>query len=457
MAISNIQRGVVQTGVRLASVKVDRKREQQAANGKNVVLVEGARTPFLMAGTDYKNMWSHDLLRFAYQGLVSKSGIDPNEIDYVVAGNVLQEVKTSNVAREAALGAGLPLDIAAHTVTMACISSNQAISSVAAKIALGEIDVGIGSGVEIMSDVPIRVSRPLRRLLLESQKAKKPADFLALLKRFRPGMLAPELPAIAEFSTNEVMGHSADRLAAAFNISRKDQDEFALRSHTKAKEATEAGKLSDIVPVYIPGVKDAITKDNGIRITPPEKLASLNAAFVKPHGTVTAGNASFLSDGASATLLMSEDKALELGLEPLAYLRSSVYVAQDPKDELLLGPAYSTPKVLAKEGLTLDDISVFEVHEAFAGQVLANLAALDSDEFCRSKLGLDGKVGAVDMDKLNLWGGSLSIAHPFGATGSRLHYHAAKRLREGADSKYALITACAAGGLGTASIVERYE
>ncbi|KNC48633.1 3-ketoacyl-CoA thiolase [Thecamonas trahens ATCC 50062] len=438
------------------AVKVDRKKEIQAAKGRNVVLVDAARTPFVMAGTDFKPLWSHDLLRKAFKGLLAKTQLDTEHLDYVIAGNVLQEVKTSNVAREAALGAGIPDSVPAHTVTMACISSNQALTTGASMIASGQIDSMIFGGTEVMSDVPIRFSRPLRRLMLDAQKVRSPQGWINLLKRFRPSMLAPELPAVAEFSTNEVMGHSADRLAAAFDISREAQDDFALRSHMNALEAGKAGKLSDIVPVYVPGKKEPVVADNGVRITPREKLASLNPAFVKPHGTVTAGNASFLTDGASAGLIMSEDKALELGYKPLAYIREYEYVAQDPKDELLLGPAYVTPKVLAKAGLTLDDISVFEYHEAFAGQLLANIAALESEWFCKNKLGLDAAFGSIDMDKLNNWGGSLSIGHPFAATSTRLTYHAAKRLQD-ADTKYALTAACAAGGLGSGNVIERYE
>merc|ERR1711973_1045540 len=239
---------------------------------------------------------------------------------------------------------------------------------------------------------------------------------------------APELPAIAEFSTNEVMGHSADRLASAFNVSRQEQDDFARRSHGNAQMAQDNGHLSDVIPVKVPKVKEMVEKDNGIRVSTKDKLAKLKPAFVKPHGTVTAANASYLTDGASACLIMTEEKAKELGLKPKAYLRDFTYVSQDPKDQLLLGPAYAVPNVLGKAGLKLNDIDVWEVHEAFAGQILANLKALDSDSFCKNYIGLSGKFGAPTMDKFNLWGGSLSIGHPFGATGVRLAIHAANRL-----------------------------
>lgn len=265
----------------------------------------------------------------------------------------------------------------------------------------------------------------------------------------------PELPAVAEFSTNETMGHSADRLAAAFQVSRQEQDEYALRSHTLADKATKDGNLDDVMSVNVPNKKQPIDRDLGIRVAPIEKLAKLKAAFIKPHGTITAANASYLTDGASACLIMTEEKAKELGLKPKAYLRNFTYVANDPKDQLLLGPAYATPKILESSGLSLKDIDVFEFHEAFAGQILANLKAMDSDWFGQTYMGRKGKVGAVPMDKFNLWGGSLSIGHPFGATGVRLATTAANRLHK-ENGQFAVVAACAAGGHGHGMLIERY-
>jgi len=422
---------------------------------KNVVLVDGVRTPFLMSSTDYKSLMPHDLQRMALMGLVNKTGIDRNIVEYICTGNVIQEVKTSNLAREAALGAGFSDRIPAHTVTMACISSNQAMTTCAGLINAGVYDVAIAGGVEFMSDVPIRHSRKMRQLMLKSTKAKTLGAKLGLLASIRPDFLAPELPAIAEFSTNETMGHSADRLAATFGVSRKDQDDFARRSHQFAADAQAAGYLSDVVPVMVPKSTTFIEKDNGIRPSSEAQMAKLKPAFIKPHGTVTAANASYLTDGASAALLMTEEKAKELGLTPKAYVRTYTYASQDPKDQLLLGPSYATPRVLDKAGLNINDIDVFELHEAFAGQILANLRAMDSDYFCTNVMGRKEKVGEIPMDKFNLWGGSLSIGHPFGATGVRLAMHSAHRLiRE--DGQFALIAACAAGGLAVAQIIERH-
>ena len=423
--------------------------------GKNMVLVDGVRTPFLQSSGDYKSLMPHDLQRMAMVGLLNKTGVDPSLIEYVCVGTVIQEVKTSNIAREAALGAGISDRIPAHTVTMACISSNQAITTCLGMMYAGVYDVCLAGGVEFMSDVPIRHSRKMRQWMLGLNKAKTPAKQLSMLAQLRPGYFAPELPGITEFSSNETMGHSADRLAAAFGVTRQEQDDFAIRSHTGAAKAQADGHLSDIVPVKVPKVNNMIEKDNGIRPSSKEQMAKLKPAFVKPHGTVTAANASFLTDGASACLIMTEDKAKELGLKPKAYLRQFVYVSQDPKDQLLLGPAYATPTVLKRAGLKLNDIDVFEYHEAFAGQLLANMNALDSEWFCQNYLGEKEKVGRIPMEKLNNWGGSLSIGHPFGATGVRLAMHTANRLVK-EDGQFGMIAACAAGGQGVGMIVERH-
>ncbi|XP_037779859.1 trifunctional enzyme subunit beta, mitochondrial-like [Penaeus monodon] len=422
---------------------------------KNIVLVDGVRTPFLMSGTQYNKLMPHDLARQVLKGLVTRIGLDKTAVDYITMGTVIQEVKTSNVAREAALGAGFSDRIPAHTVTMACISSNQALTTCAGFMHAGVYDACIAGGVEFMSDVPIRHSRKMRGLMLKLNRAKTMGARLSLASQLSMKHFIPELPAVAEFSTNETMGHSADRLAAAFEVSREEQDEFALRSHTLAHKAQQAGHLSDLVPFKVPGVDQVVDKDNGIRVSTPEQMAKLRPAFVKPHGTITAANASYLTDGASAALICTEEKAKEMGWKPKAYLRDFTYVSQDPKDQLLLGPTYATPKVLEMAGLKPSDIDVWEVHEAFAGQILANMKAMDSDWFAKTYQGRSEKVGAPDMSKLNNWGGSLSIGHPFGATGVRLLMHAAHRLVK-EDGQFACITACAAGGQGVGMLVERY-
>lgn len=410
----------------------------------------------MRAGTDYLGLTTYDLARLALRGLLDKTGLKPEQVGYVVMGNVVQNVSTSNVARDAALGAGFSQKTPAHTVTMACISANQAIVSAAEAIRSGQTDVAIAGGVEVLSDTPPQFSLETRKRLFEAQKYDSPLEYRKLLQGMPPGDLLPRAPKIAEYATGEVMGESADKLAAAFGVSREEQDAYALRSHRLAAEATDAGKLSaDILPTAVPPKFGPIERDNTVRAdSSPEKLASLKPVFVKPFGTVTAGNASPLTDGASAVLLMEEGKAHMLGLTPLARLGTYTFVAQDPGEELLLGPAYAIPQILARAGLTLGDIGVLELHEAFAGQVLAVLRALESDAFAQEKLGLQQRVGAVDMDSLNRWGGSLSLGHPFGATGARLVTMAARRLRD-EDAAHALVSACAAGGLGHAMLLER--
>jgi len=450
MALSRVRPFTVNSSLAARTFSTSRTSDQ-----KNLVLVDGVRTPFLQSGTDYKNLMPHDLQRYALTGLLNKTGIDKNIVDYFCMGTVIQEVKTSNIAREAALGAGFSDRIPAHTVTMACISSNQAITTCLGLMEMGVYDVCVAGGIEFMSDVPIRHSRKMRSLMLSANKAKTVGAKLGLLAKIRPDYLAPELPAIAEFSTNETMGHSADRLAATFGVTRKEQDDFARRSHQMAKNAQEKGFLSDLIPVKVPKGKDFISIDNGIRVSTEEQMAKLKPAFIKPHGTVTAANSSYLTDGASAALIMTEEKAKQLGLTPKAYFRAFTYVSQDPKDQLLLGPTYATPKVLDMMNLKMSDISVLEYHEAFAGQILANINAMDSDTFAQQTMGRKQKVGTVDMSKFNLWGGSLSIGHPFGATGVRLAMHSANRLIK-EDGKYALIAACAAGGQGVGMIMERH-
>ncbi|HEX6983410.1 MAG TPA: acetyl-CoA C-acyltransferase [Balneolaceae bacterium] len=421
------------------------------------VIVDGGRLPFQRSGTGYKNLMAYDLGRMAIQGLIGRSPINGDDLDRVIFGNVIQDVNTSNVARESALGAGIPNSVPAHTIAMACISSNQAITSAIDLIRLGQAKIILAGGTETMSDIPIRFRKRFRKKLLETRKYKSPTDYLRFFKGLRPSDLLPEIPSISEFSTKETMGESADRMAAHFGITRKEQDEYALRSHHLAAKATNEGLLDDeLLPAAVPPGFDAITRDNVFREdTSMEKLAKLKPAFIKPHGTVTAGNSSALTDGASASLIMEKQTALNLGLKPKAYLRKYTYVAQDPENELLLGPAYATPKVLDMMGLKLSDIDVFEFHEAFAGQILSVLKALNSDKFAKEHLARDKKVGEVPMDKFNLWGGSLSLGHPFGSTGVRIVTTAANRLHH-EDGNLALVTACAAGGQGHAIVLERF-
>ena len=425
------------------------------AAAKRVVVVDGVRLPFQRSNGAYEDEMAYDLGRDAIKGLLTKTALDPKSIDYLLMGTVIQEVRTSNLARECALGAGVPNTVASHTVTQACISANQAICTGAEKILAGRADIVVAGGAETFSDVPIRFSRPMRKKLLAANKVmrKGPAAVAkVVLDGLKPGHLAPEAPAIANFATGEVMGHNSDRLAARFGVSRSDQDEFAVRSHLNAAAAHADGFYDDEIVAH-----GGSTEERGIQTDASiESFSAKKPAFIKPHGTHTAANSSFLTDGAAACLLMSEEKALALGYAPRAVLKEWTFVAVDPFEDLLLGPAYAAAKVLGDAGLSMSDLDVVELHEAFAGQVLANIAAMGSDQFGREQLGLQGKLGDVPMEKLNTRGGSLSIGHPFGATGARLTTTAANRLHA-EDGRFALIAACADSGLGHACLLERYE
>lgn len=422
---------------------------------KRVVIVDGVRTPFAKSMTQYNDLLSYDLSVLAIKGLLTKTALPVDAVDYVLMGTVIQEVRTSNLAREAALGAGLPQHVPAHTVTQACISSSQAIATGAEKILSGKADVVIAGGSETFSDVPIRFSRPLRAKLLQVNKALKRGPLQAMrmmAKNLKLKDLAPEAPAIQNFQTGEVMGHSSDRLAARFGVTREEQDAYAVASHTKAAHAHQEGWYDEeIIPFH------GSRTENGIVTQPDvEKMAALKPAFVKPHGTHTAANASFLTDGGAATLLMSEEKALEMGYTPKAVIKDWHFVAVDPFEDLLLGPTFGIHEILQNNDLTLDDFEHIEIHEAFAGQVLANLNAMADETFGKDILKRDGAVGKVDRSKLNTWGGSLSLGHPFGATGSRMANTAANKLHR-LGGKYALLAACADSGLAHACILEKYE
>ena len=427
-----------------------------STSARSAVLVDGCRLPFQRSGTGYEDLMAYDMGRMAVKGLLTRTQVDADAIDRVIMGCVIQDVDTSNVAREAALGAGIPKHVPAFTVTMACISSNQAITSGVDLIRGGGADAVVAGGTETLSDPPIRLQRSVRKRLFESRKAKGPGDYLELLQGLGPGDLVPESPSIAEFSTGEVMGESADKLAAMFGVTREEQDEYALLSHQRAAEAQEDGRLDkELHPATVPPDFKPITTDNVVRAdTSMEKLSGLSPAFVKPFGTVTAGNSSALTDGASATLLMSAEAAEAEGYDPKAVLQNYTYVAQDPGRELLLGPAYAIPQLLDDAGLTLGDIDVIELHEAFAGQVLAVLEALRSQKFASESLNRSEPVGEIDLDRMNTRGGSLSLGHPFGATGARLVTTAANRLHE-EDGELALVAACAAGGQGHALLLQR--
>ncbi len=425
---------------------------------KRVVLIDGCRLPFLKAGTAYKDLMAYELGKMAVQGLLKRTQLNPELIDTLIMGTVIHQLKTSNVAREAALSAGLPFKTFCHTVSMACISANRAICDAADQIALGHVKIAVAGGTEAVSDTPISFPKAMRQKLFDAQKMKSAGDYLRFAVKIRPSDFMPEVPAIAEFSTKRTMGQDCDRLADRIGVSRQEQDLFAVRSHQLAYLAAKEGWLDEeIIPAAFPPDFLPVGGDNGIRPdTDFEKISTLPPAFHKPNGTLTAANSSFLTDGAAVVLLMEEETALALGYKPKAILRNYTFSAQNPEDELLLGPAYAIAKLLGKEKVSLNDIQVVEMHEAFAAQVLANIKCLASDQFAQDKLGQSHAVGQIDMDTLNLWGGSLAIGHPFGATGARLLTTAANRMVK-EKSRFGLIASCAAGAHGHAMLLEQYE
>ncbi len=424
---------------------------------RKVVVVDGCRTPFLRAGTSYLNLMSYQLGAFAIKGLLSKTGLVPEAVDRVVLGAVISNIKTPNVAREAALTAGIPNTTPCHTVSQACISANRAIADGYLELMTGRADVVIAGGVDNTSDTPIQFRKAMRNKLFKAQKLRGIGDTLKFVFSLRPADFAPERPKVAEYSTNRVMGQDCDIMAARFEVSREAQDAYAVRSHQLAAAAHEAGHLQEeMVDVALAPKFKPIDKDNGIREDSTlEKVQRLRPAFDRKFGTLTAANSSFLTDGAAVTLLMTEKKAKALGLEPKAEIVDYAFTGQDLDDELLLGPTFAVSEVLKRRKMQLDQFDVIEFHEAFAGQILSNIAALSSDEFAKTHLGRKAAVGEIDMDKFNLWGGSLSIGHPFGATGARILTTTANRLIK-ENGTYGLLAACAAGAHGHAMIIKRY-
>ncbi|MCP4498928.1 MAG: acetyl-CoA C-acyltransferase [Deltaproteobacteria bacterium] len=440
-----------------ASVKKKRTslKTLKVAKGRGAVLVEGVRTPFLRSNGAYRSQMAHDLGRFAMSGLMDKTALNPDLVDQVIFGTVVQDPRTSNLAREVALGAGIPQHVPSYTTTLACISANVAATSAVELIRSGQIDTAIVGGAESFSDPPIRLSKKLRQALVKMQKAKGPTDYLSIVKTLTPKDLAPDIPSAAEFSTGLTMGQGCERMAKRFDVTREEGDAFAVRSHQLAAKAWEEGHFDDeVLSLQLPPSFDAIDLDDGPRgDSTMESVAKLRPVFDKQFGTITAASSSFLTDGAAAVLLMSEDRADELGMEAKSIVRDYVYTAGDPLEELLLGPALAIPKLLERAGLSVDDIDVWEIHEAFAAQMVANLNCLKDDEFAKTRLGLSKAVGEIPDEKLNIWGGSLSLGHPFGATGGRLLTTASHRLQK-FGQRYAVIAGCAAGGQGSAILLE---
>ncbi len=423
---------------------------------RRVALVAGVRTPFARSGTVFRDLTAVQLARRAAQELLIRTGIDGREIDEVVFGQVIPSVLAPNLAREVSLLPQLPKDIPAFSVNRACASAGQALSYGYDQITLGHADVVLAGGSESLSDIPILHSRRMSQILVDASKAKSLSQRLGVFARARVKDLVPVSPAIAEPSTGESMGQSVEKMAKENGITREAQDRLALLSHQRTAAAQTDGRLAlEIAPMSAgPKSEEMVTTDNLVRPdTSLEALAGLKPVFDRRYGSVTAGNSSPLTDGASAVLLMAEDNAKALGYEPLAYIRSYAVAAVDPGWQLLMGPVFAVPLALDRAGITWKELGLVEIHEAFAAQVLSNAQAWASREWAE-RLGRSEPVGEVDWTRTNVMGGSIAVGHPFGATGARIATSLANEMKR-RDVQFGLISICAQGGMGFAMVLER--
>jgi len=424
-------------------------------NGERIAFVAGIRTPFAKQATDFHGIPAVDLGKMVVQELVNKTGIEGDWVEQLVFGQVVQMPEAPNIAREIVLGTSLPVGTDAYSVSRACATSFQSAVNIAEAMVAGHIRGGIAGGADSSSVLPIGVRKRLARALVDLNKAKTLGQRFSILKRLGFKDLLPVPPAVAEYSTGLSMGQTAEQMAKTHNISREDQDELTVRSHQKAHAAWEAGWLSDeVMTAYPEPYKQHLSRDNNIRgDSQIEKLAKLKPVFDRKHGSVTAANSTPLTDGASAVMMMTESRAKELGLPVLGYLRSYAFAALQVEEDMLMGPSYSTPVALDRAGMSLKDLDLIDMHEAFAAQTLANMKMFASDKFAQEKLGRDKAIGEIDMDKFNVLGGSIAYGHPFAATGTRMITQTLNELRRRGGG-VGLTTACAAGGLGAAMIVE---
>ncbi|HVY54793.1 MAG TPA: acetyl-CoA C-acyltransferase, partial [Thermodesulfobacteriota bacterium] len=389
--------------------------------------------------------------------LLNRTEVTPKEIDKVFIGNVIPSVRTPNIAREIALGSGIPPSVPAFTVTSACASASQAFTSAVDSILSGDSGVVIAGGVDSAHDSSYLAGKGSKSKLYGQAKGINLIDRAMPLFRIGAGEGAPSFPLLPERYSGQTLGEAAERLARKYNISREDQDSFAVRSHTLASRAQAEGIFEDeIIHTFVPpDFTDIASSDNCVRYDlSAEALSALPPIFDREFGTVTEGNSAPLSDGASLMLLMSEEKARALGYKPVAFVKSYAYSAVDPSDETLMGPAYSTPAALDRAGIGLGDIDLIEIHEAFSSQVIAYLGALDSKGFAKERLGRSQHVGEVDMERLNVSGGSIAIGHTIGATGARIIMTLAYRMSK-RKGNFGLVSLASAGGLGVSVVLEK--
>lgn len=430
---------------------------QFPTRGRRVAIVDGLRTPFAKAGTDLETVSAYEMGSRVVTELLGRSRVDVGAVDRVVFGSVVQDVSSPNIAREIVLASPLPDTTDAHSVTKACATSTQSFIDGASAILTGDAEIVITGGADSLSRPPVMFTDEFVEVMQAAQKARDLPSRARALAALRPADLAPQPPAIADRSTGGSMGDGAEKMAKLNGITRQAQDAYALESHRKAVEGWAKGIYDAEVMAFAvgPNYTETMVSDNIPRAdTSMEKLASLDPVFDRRYGTVTAGNSSPLTDGAAALLLMEEATARRLGYVPKAFLRSWGFAAVDPNWQLLIGPAFAVPVALDRAGMAMADLDVIDIHEAFAAQMLSVLDAFASDDFAQTHLGRDSAVGAVDPEKLNLYGGSISLGHPFAATGARQLLTMANELVR-RDTGTALVTQCAAGGLGAAVILER--
>jgi len=425
-----------------------------------VAILGGSRIPFARQNTAYADASNIEMLTAALRGVVERYGLQGQRLGNVVAGAVLKHSRDANLTREAALDSGLAPETPAFDVQEACATSIESSLVVANKIATGQIDSGIAGGVDSASDAPIAVGEKLRRLILQLNRAKTFGQRLGVLAKLRPGMLSPSIPNVNERRTGMSMGEHCEAMVKQWRIPQRAQDELALASHLNAARAYDEGFFADLIVPF-----RGLSRDNNLRADSTlEKLAKLKPAFDKRSGkgTLTAGNSTPLTDGASAVLLANEAWAAARGHAPQAWLvdgeTAAVRFFGENPEGLLMAPAHAVPRLLARNGLTLQDFDYYEIHEAFSGQVLCTLAAWESADYCRDSLGLAAPLGAIDRAKLNVNGGSVGLGHPFAATGARIIASAAKQLamhraKTGRAGR-TLVSVCAAGGLGATAILE---
>lgn len=422
---------------------------------RRVAIVAGLRTPFAKSGTAFKDLTALELGKAVVAELLQRASLDPRQVEQLVYGQVVPSLAAPNIAREIVLGTGLPRSIEAYSVSRACATSYQSTVNVAEAIMAGTIDCGISGGADSTSDVPIAVSKKLSEALVNASRARTLGERVKAFAKLSPGDLVPVPPALKEVSTGLTMGESAEKMAKENSISRRAQDELAHRSHSLASAAWTDGRFEkEVMHVFVPPKYEAVTEDNLVRKDSTlESYEKLKPAFDRKHGSITAANSSPLTDGASALLLMSEEKAKADGREAMGFIRSYAFAALDPAGQMLMGPSYATPLALDRAGAKLKDMDLVDMHEAFAAQVLSNLMAFGSDEWAKEHLGRPRKIGDVDWDKFNVCGGSISIGHPFAATGARQITQTLNELKR-RKGNLALCTACAAGGLGAAMVLE---